>query len=85
LLNVTIGSPRVLIVPAGLWAAKHFVLLDSRFALARVRNASASYSAVEQMVLQRSSVMRFDWAEMVHRLMPADQGAIKVVDYTNDA
>jgi hypothetical protein len=85
LLNWSVGIPRVLIVPDGLWAAKHYVLIDSRYALARVRNASASYSAVEQMVLSRSSVMRFDWSEMVHRLMPADQGAIRVIDYTNDA
>jgi hypothetical protein len=85
LLNWSVGVPRVLIVPSGLWQASAYLLVDSRYALARVRNASASYSAVEQMVMQRSSQMRFDWSEMVHRLMPEDQGALKFVDFTNDA
>jgi hypothetical protein len=83
LLNWAVGVPNVLLVPEGLWAANYYVLLDSRYALMRVRNASASYSAIEQMVLQRTSQMRFDYSEHVHRLFPDSEGVIKVVDFTN--
>jgi len=83
-MNWDVMPPNVLIVPDGIFAAKHFVLIDSRYALTRVRNAAASYRAAEQMVLQRSNVMRFDYSEHMHRLWPDDQGSIKYVDYTND-
>lgn len=83
LLNWSVGVPNVMLVPDGLWAANYYVLIDSRYALMRVRNASASYSATERMVLQRSDVMRFDYSEHVHRLMPDDQAVIKVVDFSN--
>jgi hypothetical protein len=84
LLNWAVGVPNVLLVPTGLWAAKTYVLLDTRYALKRVRNASASFSAIEKMVLQRSDVMRFDYSEHTHRLFPDTEGVIKVIDYSND-
>jgi hypothetical protein len=83
LLNWAVGVPNVLLVPDGLWAANYYVLLDSRYALMRVRNASASFSAIEKMVLQRTDVMRFDYSEHVHRLFPDSEGVIKVVDFSN--
>lgn len=64
------GIPRVLIVPDGLWPAKHILAFDSRFALRRVINSSAAYSASEGIILTRSSVMRWDYSEIVHRLRP---------------
>ena len=84
-LNFNVMAPQILLVPEGLWAAKSYVLLDTRYALKRVRNASAQYSAIEQMVLQRSSVLRFDYSEHIHRLMNETQDTIRIVDYTNDA
>lgn len=84
LLNWAVGVPNVLLVPEGLWPVKTYVLLDTRYALMRVRNASASYAAVEKMVLQRTDVMRFDYSEHIHRLFPSDQDVIKVIDYSND-
>jgi hypothetical protein len=82
-INWMVGLPSVMIVPDGTIPASHFIALDTRYALMRVRNASASYSAVQQMVLQRTNEFRWDYGEHVHRMFPDDQNAIKVVDISN--
>lgn len=83
LLNWAVGLPSVMLVPTGVIAANHMALIDSRYALMRVRNASASYSAVEQMVLQRTNNFRWDYGEHIHRMFPDDQKVIKVIDISN--
>lgn len=67
-LNWSVGVPNVLIVPDGLWTAQHILMFDSRYALRKVVNASASYSASEKMILQRSDMFRFDWGMLTYRL-----------------
>lgn len=42
--------------------------IDSRYAIRRVRNAEAEYSAVEQFVLKKSQAMRFDFGEVSYRM-----------------
>lgn len=42
--------------------------LDSRYALRRVRNSEADYTAVEQFVLKKTQAMRFDFGEIMFRL-----------------
>lgn len=42
--------------------------MDSRYAVRRVRNTSAEYSAVEQFVLKKTQAMRFDFGEIAYRL-----------------
>jgi hypothetical protein len=69
-INFATDAPRYLICPTGVVAANTVVLFDSRYALARVTNVNAAYSAVEQMVLQRTTNMRFDMSEFVYRLRP---------------
>jgi hypothetical protein len=78
-LNFGVGTPKIMLVPSGLWAAQNLLCFDSRYALRRVTNTSASYSAIEQMVLQRSSMMRFDTGSMIYRLRDE---AFKLVDYS---
>lgn len=75
-----LGIPFVFIVPAGLWAAKQILLMDTRYALRRVTNTLASYSASEQMVLQRSSFYRADFGFIIHRIY---EDAFLLLDYTN--
>ncbi len=41
--------------------------LDARSALTRVTNTGASYSAMEEYAMKRSSMMRFDWSEGIFR------------------
>lgn len=49
-------------IPEGqVWA------LDARSALTRVTNTGASYSAMEEYAMKRSSMMRFDWSEGIFR------------------
>ena len=83
LLNWAVGIPNVLLVPTGVIPASQMALIDSRYALMRVRNASASYSAVEQMVLQRTNQFRWDVGEHIHRMFPDSEGVVKVVDISN--
>ena len=77
-MNFSTPTPAFLIVPDGLWAAKHLrVFAKNRF-LARVRNSAANYSAVESFVLQRTTNWRWDFGELVY-ILYADGG--KLVSY----
>jgi hypothetical protein len=80
LINFATAQPRYLVVPDGVVPANQFVQLDSRYALARVTNVAAAFSAIEQMVLQRSMAMRFDISEMTYRLRAE---SIRVIDFSN--
>lgn len=42
--------------------------IDSRYAIRRVRNAQASYSAVEQYVMSKSEALRWDFGEVAYRM-----------------
>jgi hypothetical protein len=79
ILNYDVAPPKIMIVPDGLWSANGLLCFDSRFALRRVTNTSAQYSAIEQMVLQRSTFMRIDSGSLVYRLYDA---AFRFVDFT---
>lgn len=78
-LNVQLGVANVLIVPTAYIGASTVLLFDSRFALRRVVNSSAAYSATEKMVLQRSNFFRFDWGRMTYRLF---DDAFKLFTFT---
>lgn len=75
-----LGISKIMIVPAGVMASKQILLFDSRYALRRVTNALASYSAVESMVLQRSTFFRTDFGFLLHRIL---DDAFLLLDYTN--
>lgn len=61
--NVSIWLVEDGVLPDGM-----VVGLDRRYALRRVRNSEAEYSAVEQFVLKKTQAMRFDFGEIVYRL-----------------
>jgi hypothetical protein len=42
--------------------------IDSRYAIRRVRNAQASYQAIEQYVLRKSEALRWDFGEVAYRM-----------------
>jgi hypothetical protein len=80
LVNFTTANPRYLVVPDGVVPANQIVLLDTRYALARVTNVAANYAATEQQILSRSTYWRWDMSEFVYRFR---EDAIKVIDYSN--
>lgn len=49
------------------WPANTLMGLDKDWAIHRIRNSAASYRAVEQFVLRRSTVLRFDFSEICVR------------------
>jgi hypothetical protein len=55
-------------VADGVIAANTIVGLDSRYAIRRVINAQAAYSAIEQYLLRRATAFRVDYGEYSHRL-----------------
>jgi len=77
--NLSINAPNVLIVDDGVIPANTIVGLDSRYAIRRVINAQASYSAIEQYLMRRASAFRIDYGEFSHRLY---DDAFSVMDLT---
>ena len=77
--NLSINAPSVLIVDDGVIAADTIVGIDSRYAIRRVINAQASYSAIEQYLMRRASAFRIDYGEYSHRLY---DDAFSVMDLT---
>ena len=66
--NLMAASPRILMVDPAILGANTIMGLDNRFALRRVVNVAATYSAIEQYVMRRAQAMRVDFGEMTHRL-----------------
>lgn len=66
--NLTGADPKLLIVDDGVIAANTFAGLDTRFALRRVINIAAAYSAIEEFVLRRATAFRVDYGEVTHSL-----------------
>lgn len=66
--NLGITPPRVLLVESSMLGAYGVVGLDSRWAIRRVINVSAAYSAVESYVMRRATSFRVDYGEIAHRL-----------------
>ena len=54
---------------AGILPAKTIVGIDSRKAIQRVIYVGATYSAIEQFVMRRTTALRFDIAELYTRLL----------------
>lgn len=80
LINFTTANPSYLIVPDGVVPANQLVMLDTRYALAKVTNVAANYAATEQQILQRSTSWIWTMSEFVYRFR---DDAIKVIDFSN--
>ena len=61
-------NPQIFLTDDTAWAANTIMGLDKSWAIRRVRNLSAEYTAIESYVMRRSQAMRFDFAEHVNRL-----------------
>lgn len=80
LINFAMSQPRYLVVPDGVVPENQYVMLDTRYALGRVTNVAANWSQTQEMVMQRSTVWRWDWSEYVYRFRDT---AIRVIDFSN--
>lgn len=77
--NLQFVEPQIFVVNDGVIAANTLVGIDSRYAIARIRNTEADYRAVEELVMRKGEQMRFDEGEVVYRL---DDSAWSVLDLT---
>lgn len=67
--NLGITAPKILLVDTALIGANTIVGLDSRYAIRRIVNVNASYSAIENYVMRRATSFRVDYGEISHKLM----------------
>jgi hypothetical protein len=68
--NLGFRPPRVLLVDTTYVGANTIVGLDSRFAIRRIINVSATYSAIEEFVMRRKTGFRVDYGQIAHKLYP---------------
>lgn len=66
--NPAIQNVKIFLVEDGVVPANTIMGLDSRYAIQRIRNSEAEYSAVERFVLRKGSALRFDFSEIAYRL-----------------
>jgi hypothetical protein len=66
--NLGLTAPRVLLLDTALIGANTVVGLDRRYAIRRMINVNATYSAIEQYVMRRATGFRVDYGEMSHKL-----------------
>jgi hypothetical protein len=59
---------KIFLMEDGVVPANTIMGIDSRYAIRRIRNSQAEYQAVEQFVLRRSEVIRFDFGEIAYRM-----------------
>lgn len=78
-MNFELTEPQIFIVNKGVIAADTVVGLDSRFAIARLRNSEADYQASEQLLMRKGEALRYDTGEIVYR---HDTSAWSVLDLT---
>lgn len=58
----------LVIMPSGTWAANTMMGLDSRFAIGKVTSTFAEYEAIEQVVMKKTTEMRWDRGFITFRL-----------------
>jgi hypothetical protein len=67
--NLGLSAPRVLLLDTSVIGANVIAGIDSRYAIRRLVNVSAAYSAIEDYVMRRATSFRVDYGENSHRLM----------------
>lgn len=71
-INPQIGDVRIFLVDSaaegGPLPANTIIGLDTRYAMARVTNLEAAYTATEAFALRRSEAFRMDFGQIVYRL-----------------
>ena len=77
--NLALSPPRVLLVDSTISGANTIIGLDNRYAIRRVVNVNAAYSAIEQYVMRRATSFRVDYGEMSQKLM-ADAWSVMTID-----
>lgn len=68
--NLGLTAPRVLLLDTALIGANTIVGIDQRYAIRRLVNVNAAYSAIENYVMRRATSFRVDYGENAHKLMP---------------
>lgn len=67
--NLSIRPPKLFLVDPDVLGVNTLVGLDSRYAIRRVVNVSATYSAIQDYVMKKGKGFRFDFGEISHRLV----------------
>jgi hypothetical protein len=66
--NPGLSNPKVFLVETGVVPANTIVGLDSRYAIRKITNLQAEYSAAQELVMRRGTELRFDFGEVATRM-----------------
>lgn len=72
-------NPKIFLTQDPAWTPGAVMGLDQKWAIRRVRNLTADYAAIENLVMRRSQSMRFDFGEHVNRLFSDAYGCMQVL------
>lgn len=67
-INPQWQNVKIFLLEDGVIPTNTIMGIDSRYAIRRVRNSQAEYSAVESFVLRKSEAMRYDFGEVAYRM-----------------
>lgn len=67
-MNMMFGNVMVFITDDPNWPANTIMGIDKDYAIQRITSTNATYEAQEQFVIERKSVMRFDYGTLSRRL-----------------
>ena len=67
-INASLSDLNVLIVDTDVLGANTAMMLDSRYAIRKVTNVNAQFSAVEDFIMRRARGLRIDYGNSVSRL-----------------
>lgn len=70
IMNLMIQPPKIFLLDTSFIGANTIVGIDKRYAIRRVVNVGAAYSAIEQWVMRRATAFRVDYGEMSKKLYP---------------
>lgn len=65
--NYAMQEPEIFVVNDGVIPTDTLVGIDSRFAIARIRNSEANYRATEELIMRKGKQMRFDEGWVTYR------------------
>jgi hypothetical protein len=68
LLNLSLSGVKVMLVENTVIPDDVIVGFDTRYAMRKITNSEAEYSAAEKLVLRKANSMRWDWGYTIHRL-----------------
>lgn len=70
---------KAIVMPPGTWSANTIMGLDARKAIGRIISSAADYQATEEMLMTRTTNMRWDVGQLLYRLYDNAFGVLSLI------